>query len=144
MKGFVKETARLLKKHGLFYQTLAWDFMIIFFAVFAVISLDVVNLLIMALFALLANWNVSDVYKDESISLLKHTCEDFNDKLCLAEHEVERLKLEFETVQAALQEKSRPNNIEDAALAEVPNPRPKRRPVPKRKPKTENVNENKD
>lgn len=80
---------------------------------------------------------------------------NLRDKLCLAEHEVERLTLELETTQAALLEAKAPKNttpqkaeaIAEEVSAEEPSvketaSKPKRKPAPRgtRKPKTKNEN----
>ena len=110
----------------------------------------------------MAAWEISDVFLFERKAIVENELADTKDKLCLAEHEVERLATELETTQEALLEAKKPkkNYVDyvqtglaqvessaiastiDVATAEAPLPKPKRKPAPRgtRKPKTKNEN----
>lgn len=80
----------------------------------------------------------------------KETLADTKDKLCLAEHEAANLRGELDIYKAAQKEsaamKPDPETAQtaNAETMVAPKPKPyKRRPASKRKPKTENPDENK-
>lgn len=108
-------------------------------------------------------WNVADVQWMDKISVMKSEVADLKDKLCLAEHDADSLRLELETTQAALMEaQKRASSRMSAARGEQPTAcvnvefaessdkdtekqkaepvrkAQNRKPVVKRKPKTEN------
>lgn len=109
----------------------------------------------------IATWEISDAFLLEKQSALQTELLNAKDKLCISEHEAERLKLELDAARAAFKAGERrwgeqaarmkeqadepePTTVETAPT-EAPKPKPKRRPAPKRKPKqTEIKNENKD
>lgn len=106
-------------------------------------------------------WDISDVFLLEKQSITQTELLNMKDKLCLANHEVERLKLELDAARTAFKAGERrwgeqaarmkeqadepePTAV-DIASVEAPKPKLKRRPASKRKPKqTETKNENKD
>lgn len=80
----------------------------------------------------------------------KEALADTKDKLCLAEHEAANLRVELDIYKAAQKESAamKPDSetpqTANAETMVAPKPKPyKRKPAPKRKPKTENPDENK-
>lgn len=164
MKDF-KTLVALLKKHGYFTLTLVNLVISLFFVGMCFASFTCVNVMSALMFAILLCWNISEVCMKEEISVLKEALANANDNFVLADHEVERLRLELEAVQSELakqvthvqtglaqteeEPKGRTASIDTAeANADIlptskPKPRPKRRPAPKRKPK-QTEHENKD
>lgn len=93
-------------------------------------------------------WDISDAYKDSVILCLKGKVADLADELCVARHAVDRLNLELDTYKEAVKKveekagsSTEGTSTADAQRTELRSLRPKRRPAPKRKPKT---NETKD
>ena len=114
------------------------------------------DLIYVSIFLLvMAAWEISDVLLFERKAIVENELADTKDKLCLSEHEVERLTSELETAQAALlkvkkQMDTTPQKAEAIAeevSADEPSvkesaPKPKRKPAPRgtRKPKAKNEN----
>lgn len=127
--SYIEEIVTLFKKHGVWVSNLL---------LFIIMCASVVACMVFPMWLFLVNafWcgaSIFDSYlrceEKEGHSKTKEKLADCEDKLCVAEHEVERLRLELESYKAAEQAKNAD--------------KPKRKPAPKRKPKTENKNEEK-
>lgn len=115
--------------------------------VIAAILLNVTELTSVSIFLfLMCTWEISNVFLFEKRAIIENDLADAKDKLCLAEHEVDRLKFELNTLQAVLKEEERQREQSgketDSDTEQKPKPK---RPAFKRKPKpkTENPDENK-
>ena len=146
MNKFFSSTFILLRK----YNRL-WIVNLSLFAAFAfviaAILLNVTELTSVSIFLfLMCTWEISDVFLFEKRAIIEEDLADTKDKLCLAEHEVDRLKFELNTLQTALKEEERRREQSGKGTASDTEQKPKpKRPAFKRKPKpkTENPDENK-
>lgn len=149
MKG-IKETVRLLKEQGRLVWVV-WDLSLMIGLILASFILEVGILTGFSfVFIVMVCWELSGVYLIKERNKLKQDLADTKDKLCLAEHEAANLRAELDIYKAAQKEsaamKPDPETTQTANAETMVTPKPKpykRRPAPKRKPKTENPDENK-
>lgn len=146
----IKETVRLLKEQGRLVWVV-WDLSLMIGVILASFIFEVGILAGFSfIFIVMVCWELSDVYLIKERNKLKQDLADTKDKLCLAEHEAANLRVELDIYKAAQKEseamKPDPEATQttNAEIMVAPKPKPyKRRPAPKRKPKTENPDENK-
>ena len=128
----------ILKKHG-YYWSVVFE---ILFSLYCIVMFVVDDWVLYHLVIALGSFVIS--VKTIELALAKERVDkvegivaNLEDKLCLSEHDVARLKLELDTVQTALKDRETASDTEQK-------PKPKR-PAFKRKPKmkTENPDENK-
>ena len=149
MKG-IKETVRLLKEQGRLVWVV-WDLSLMIGVILASFILEVGILTGFSfVYIVMVCWELSGVYLIKERNKLKQDLADTKDKLCLAEHEAANLRAELDIYKAAQKEsaamKPDPETTQTANAETMVTPKPKpykRRPAPKRKPKTENPDENK-
>ena len=149
MKG-IKETVRLLKEQG----RLVWVVLDLSLMIGVILASFIFEVGILAgfsfVFIVMVCWELSGVYLIKERNKLKQDLADTKDKLCLAEHEAANLRIELDIYKAAQKEsaamKPDPETSQTANAETIVAPKPKpykRKPAPKRKPKTENLDENK-
>lgn len=149
----IKKTVILLNAHGLLaFTALMFAGAITSFCLYF-FGRDFDSCMLFALlFLLMGCWNIADVRWMDKIFGLKTELADLKDKLCLAEHKADDLRLELETTQAALKEAQKKDasrtvsthnepsvahvNVAFTESADKPKVQ-KRKPSIKRKPKTE-------
>ena len=158
--NWIKAQWAILKKYGFAFSVCLQTGVAIYFFVRAFMSDDYYKGVCFGCFGVmfimmsLLDFVVARMRNE--VDKCKEALADTKDKLCLAEHEVDRLKFGLETVQAAFKEgekrwgkaaektKETVNQTEDTPSVTEQKPKPKR-PAFKRKPKpkTENPDENK-
>lgn len=154
----IKETVRLLKKHGRFSWVI-WHLALMATVVaLGLIFKSGVLVTFSTIYPIMVFWDMSEVYHYEERDRLKGSLADAQDKLCLAEHKAERLAVELDVVQTAFRVCERRREEQEARMkeqageampaaaetvaSEAPKPERKRRPAPRRKPMDGNANGN--
>lgn len=101
MKWRIKKMFVLLKGQGvLFTAGLSLTAMVLQVILFAS-TLEEKHFLYAVLFALLFAWIVCDAHQANRIGALQNQVADLKDKLCLNEHETERLRMEVDIYKEA-------------------------------------------
>ena len=141
---WIKAQWAILKKYGFAFSVCLQTGVAVYFFVRAFMSDDYYKGVCFGCFGVM--FIMMSLFVDKC----KEALADTKDKLCLAEHEAANLRVELDIYKAAQKEsaamKPDPETTQTAnaetMVASKPKPY-KRRPAPKRKPKTENPDENK-
>lgn len=152
----IKETVRLLKKHGRFSWVIWHLALMVTVMTLGLIFKSGVLVTFSTIYPIMVFWDMSEVYLYAERDKLRESLADAQDKLCLAEHKAERLAVDLDAARDALRDgelrwraqearmKERSGEpepaTEETVAAEAPKPKPKRRPAPKRKPTGGNAN----